>query len=139
MITKHMPAEILYELLIEEAIFNSAYPLYIGHMPSGKKATKVPAGSVTDTAGTLDGRLSTGTVIEHPGIQLRVRHREPATARAKIVEAVKFFATVTRRTITVEGLSYRVENITRITTVMDLGTQEDQMKNFTVNVIVTIN
>ena len=108
-------------------------------MPSGKKTTTVPAASITDTVGTMDGRLTDGEVIEHPGLQLRVRHRKPEVARQKIVDAVRVIDAALRTQVEVAESAYRVDNISRTSNVIPLGVQEDQMQHFTVNMIVTIN
>ena len=50
----------------------SDWPLYKSSMPDSDNV-KTNCGAIYDTAGVLDGKLSTGKVVQHPGIQISIR------------------------------------------------------------------
>ena len=69
------PAFIISSYLIDEAALmtlpsaDGVWPLYVSSMPDMKK----DCGAIYDTAGVGDGRLMIGNVVEHQGIQIKVR------------------------------------------------------------------
>jgi hypothetical protein len=66
------PADVLRHWLVEQGFgtlptSNQSWPLFVASLP----ISIVAAACVYNTTGILDGRLMrSGTVIEHPGIQI---------------------------------------------------------------------
>lgn len=117
----------------------SNWPLYISSMPDGDDV-KVDCGSIYDTAGMLDGKLSSGKVVVHPGIQLRIRSDDYEQGYAKIEAITLALDDVVRDTVTVSGDSYLLENVSRSTPIVPLGSERGYKRRFlfTVNFLITL-
>jgi len=115
------------------------WPLYVSSMPDGD-GVKTNCGAVYDTAGILDGKLSSGEVVQHPGIQLRIRSSDYEVGYAKIEELALALDNVNQDTIVVKGNTYLLQNISRTTSVVPLGSERGYKRRFvfTVNFLITI-
>jgi len=115
------------------------WPLYISSMPDGDNI-ETNCGAIYDTAGVLDGKLSSGEVIQHPGIQLRIRSDDYETGYAKIEAIALALDDVSWDTIVVGGNTYLLQNISRTTSVVPLGSERGYKRRFvfTVNFLITI-
>jgi len=116
-----------------------SWPLYISSMPDGEDV-KVDCGSIYDTAGVLDGKLSNGKVVQHPGIQLRIRSDDYEQGYAKIEEIALALDDVCWDTVEVGGVTYLLENISRSTPIVPLGSERGYQRRFlfTVNFLITL-
>jgi len=102
------------------------WPLYISSMPDDE----VNCGAIYDTAGVLDGKLMTGEVIIHPGIQLSIRSNDYETAYAKIEAITLALDDINWDTIVVEGTTYQLQNVSRATPIFPLGSERGYKRRF---------
>jgi len=118
-----------------------AYPVWVGALPYYAGASD-NAMAVFDTTGRLDGRyMSTGEVVKHPGIQLRVRHRAYTTGRAVIAALyVALTQNMRRRQVMVDATPYFIHNVTPTSDIITLGRAEDtRLFDFTANFVATVS
>jgi len=115
------------------------WPLYISSMPDGDDV-EVNCGSIYDTVGILDGKLSNGEVIQHPGIQLRIRSDNYEIGFAKIEAIALALDDVSWDTVEVNAIAYLLQNISRTTSIVPLGSERGTKRRFifTTNFLVTI-
>lgn len=147
LLTPAATCEIIGQLLLDlnqvtEPRLQKAWPVYLAAMPDGDRI-RDDVLCVYDTTATLDGRLlEEGTVIEHPGWQVRVRGSKFRIARAKIVAVVKALDEYRGGNVVVEGVKYNIQNISRRSSILPLGLEENDRKRrstFTVNGIITVS
>lgn len=139
------PAAIAAEYLIETSgsmvryDSGSSWPLFVSHMPDGPNVP-TDCGCIYDTSGVLDGKLMAGIVIEHPGIQLRVRSRDYQTGWAKIEATALVLDAINYDTLTKNSLEYELQNFSRTSGIVSLGLERGTNRRFlfTVNFAVTI-
>ena len=115
-----------------------------GSWPIGLERPNAPDScvTITETQGKRDGRVMTsGEVIEHPGVQIEVR---AATYAAGFTKA-KALATycdesIYNSSITFETKAYTIINVSRVGVVMAIGreTPESKRELFTFNATVTV-
>ena len=140
------PAYILASYIIEENIGSMTdpadsgdWPLYISYMPDGFDI-ETDCGSIYDTSGIKDGRLMIGPVIEHYGIQLKIRSDVHITGWSKAEAIASALDGVVDDLIEINSVEYRIYNIKRtgpvISLGMELGTKGRRL--FTVNFLVTL-
>lgn len=115
------------------------WPLYISSMPDGDNV-KTSCGAIYDTAGVLDGKLSSGEVVLHPGIHLRIRSNDYEEGYAKIEEVALALDNVNKDTIVLGGDTYLLQNISRTTSIVPLGPEKGYKRRFlfTVNFLVSL-
>lgn len=113
------------------------WPLYDSHLPDGDNV-EVNCGAIYDTPGVSDQRSMTGEQSEHPGIQLRIRARDRATAYAKIEDVASTLDEVAFGTITIGDLEYRIQNVSRTSQIVTLGIDSKRRVSLTVNFLLTI-
>lgn len=138
----HMPSDIMAEYLMRLGVLSrpvqqAPWPCSISSMPQEPNE----AACLYDTVPLLDGRLmKTGEVVEHPGIQLKVRDSTAKTGYAKAAELRDVFDSTINYAFTFEGNDYTIQNISRSSGVLSLGQEQGQKKRFlfTVNAFVTI-
>jgi len=112
------------------------WPLYVGYMPDD---TRRNAGAVYDTVGLLDGRIMrTGEVIEHPGIQIKVRSLGYETGYQKAREVVVYLDALINELVTIQQKNFMIKNASRSSMIASLGLDEKNNHNFTVNYTTTI-
>jgi len=119
---------------------DDTWPLYISSMPDGD-AVETNCGAIYDTAGVLDGKISDGEVIQHPGIQISIRSDNYETGYAKIEAIALALDDTFLDTITIGGDTYSLRNISRTTPVIPLGSERGYKRRFVfvVNFLVTLN
>ncbi len=116
---------------------SAAWPVYVSFLP----AEIDNAVAVWDTGGTLDGRIMrTGNKVNHPGIQIRVRGPVYPTTFAKIQAIAESLDSVYNDTVSVNGIDYQVQNLSRTSDILPMGLEEGDRKryHFTVNAILTV-
>lgn len=115
------------------------WPLYVSYMPDSL-SVKNDCGTLYDTSGFKDGRLMSSKVIEHYGIQLRIRSRTANDGWSKAEEVSVILDTVSNDTIVIGANEYLIYNIKRMGPVISLGVEEGtkNRKLFTVNFLVTL-
>jgi len=139
------PALVLVKYIINELSLMSApsdrdsWPLYVANTPDGVDV-ETNCGTVYDTAGVLDGKLMNGEVIRHPGAQLRIRSRDFTTGYAKIEKIALALDDVNWDTMTINGDTYQLQNISRATPIIPLGLERGTKRRFlfTVNFLVSM-
>jgi len=135
-----LAAYIINELLLMTSPSDEDdWPLYVSSMPDGDNV-KTNCGAIYDTAGVLDGKLSSGEVIQHPGIQIRIRSDNYEMGYAKIEKIALTLDDICWNTITIGEDSYLLQNISRTTPVVPLGSERGYKRrfSFTVNFLCTI-
>lgn len=140
------PASILGSYIIAEGIGSMTlpsakenWPLYIASMPDGSNV-KTNCGALYDTTPVKDGRLMSGPVMEHQGLQLKIRCNNYETGYTKINSITSALDAVVDGEVTVSPYDYQIYNISR-GSVTSLGLEPDTTKRrylFTVNFLITI-
>lgn len=139
----HSPANIIRYLLISEGLGtlptdSGSWPVYYSNEPG------TPDSVITlyDTAGRIDGHSQIdGRVIEHHGIQVRVRCANPENGYAKArAIAVALDEDVSFSGVTISTSTYTVYAVTRSSDVLSLGKETPTSKRnlFTVNATVAL-
>src|SRR5690606_13043928 len=88
-----------------------------GHFPANPPAIIV----ASDSLGKQDGRLMSGPVIEHPGLQIRVRHSSYLAAYGRIAAVQKLFDLTRNKVIPSADGSYLLESVSRVGGIAYLG------------------
>ncbi len=140
------PAYILASYIIEQAIGSMTdpvddndWPLYVSRMPDGSDI-KTNCGTLYDTSGLKDGRLAEGTVIQHYGLQLRIRSDTHLVGWAKAEAIAIALDGVSNEVLAVGSYNYQIYNIRRMGPVISLGMEigTKARRLFTVNFLVTL-
>jgi len=115
------------------------WPLYLSSMPDGDNI-KTNCGAIYDTTGVLDGKISDGEVIQHPGIQLRIRSDDYEIGYAKIEAIALALDSVLFDIVSIDAVDYLLQNVSRTTAVVPLGSERGYKRRFlfTVNFLVTL-
>jgi hypothetical protein len=94
-----------------------------------------------DTTGTPDGRSQIdGEVLQHPGIQLRVRASGHQTGWSKINSLTVALDAINNYRVTIDSSTYTIQVISRRSTVESIGKEDSVTKrdrfvaNFTVSI-----
>jgi len=127
--------------LLQTPSGSAVWPCYIGSMPDGVHIEDDCA-CVYDTSGMMDGRLQdNGLVIQHYGVQLKIRSKDYQDGWAKIDLIAGSLDAVSNYDISVSGDDYRIHNVSRTTPIVPLGTEEGMKRRwlFTANFLVTIS
>ena len=86
--------------------------------------------------------MRTGEQVQHEGIQVKVRTASltPLAGYARAKAIADFFDSVLRESIIVDSVTYLIQNISRTSQVLSLGTGKGtkRRQSFTVNAAVTI-
>lgn len=139
-VTEHSPADILTARIeaLPVAIVGTAlgWPVTVNRMPEdGDKRI-----AISDTQPVPDGRLMAGEVIEHPGVQVRVRATidrvayHMATKLALAIDEIKRIAVMMP-----DGRTYRIDNASRKGGIIRLGPEPGTNRyHYTVNAALTI-
>jgi|SRR6185503_6369049 len=136
------PSDIIRQALIDLSLVDTSegWSVFVGFFPD----TPDEAVCVYDTAGVLDGRLMvTGEVIEHPGIQIRVRGKSYPAVWSKITEITKGLDVIKKLSVVFsEEEAYTVHNVSRSGAILPMGIDEignRRLHNFAANMTVTIS
>lgn len=139
------PAEILAKYLqdiltVDDPTRSNQWPIYISHMPDGDDAPG-DCVAIYDTTGFLDGRyMETGQVVEHPGVQIKVRATDYGTGWAKAKEIATDFRQIRKTEVVLEGITYKVHSITSRTPILVLGVEggTNRRELFSINFTTTL-
>ena len=115
------------------------WPLYISSMPDGD-AVETNCGAAYDMAGKLDGKLSSGEVVQHPGFSLTIRSDDYETGYSKIEEIALALDDMDKVSVNMDGTTYQIQNMSRHTTISPLDTQKGTKRRFlfVVSFLVTV-
>lgn len=138
----HTSAEILAHYLISIGIFDmpsraASWPLYVAFLPARENGND--SAVITETTGVLDGRYADGVYVEHYGSQLRVRSLSYSEGYLKTYNASLELNSILNTPITLDGGFYRINNVSRTSSVIPLGVEENGRGfSFSVNFLTTI-
>ena len=113
------------------------WPLYTSHLPD-KTDVETNCGAIFDTTGVNDIRQMNGAVPQHPGIQLRVRSKDYNTGYAKIENVANALDEVANASLEINALEFEIQNVSRTSGIISLGTDEKRRFHFTINFILTL-
>ncbi len=139
------PAVVLASYIIDQAIGSmtdpdngSAWPLYTSFMPDTGANTN--CGAMYDTPGFKDGRLMEGAVIQHYGIQLKIRSDTHVAGYNKADAVAVALDAIANATITIGANEYQIYNVSRASPVISLGAEPGTKGRqlFTVNFLVSL-
>lgn len=138
----HTSAEILAHYLISIGIFDmpshgASWPLYVAFLPARENGND--SAVIAETTGILDGRYADGKYVEHYGSQLRVRSLSYSEGYLKTYNASLELNSILNTPITLDGVFYRINNVSRTSSVIPLGVEENGRGfSFSVNFLTTI-
>lgn len=141
----HSPAYIISEYLIGKGLLiipgdSGDWPVYVGSLPDGNDIDNEIVGCM-DTTPVKDGRImSSGENIFHYGVQLVLRSTVYNTGWEKIEGLKSELELVNRNTVIISSISYRLDNITLSTGIVNIGQEEGSKRRelFSLNFIVTL-
>ncbi len=139
----HTSAEILAYYLISIGIFDmpsqaASWPLYVAFLPARENGND--SAVITETTGVLDGRYADGVYVEHYGSQLHVRSLSYSEGYLKTYNASLELNSILNTPITLDGVFYRINNVSRTSSVIPLGVEENGRGfSFSVNFLTTIS
>jgi len=134
-------AEIIHQLLADAGHIelSADWPGYISFMPSFPNQ----AVCVYDMSGEDDGRLMTGTKIDHPGIQIQVRSKTYSVGWSKASDIALALDNQIKTSVAIESdATYILHNASRRGTIHPIGVDEEDGQRrhyFTINAMVTIS
>ena len=138
----HTSAEILAQYMMDVGIFEmpsqaASWPLYIAFLPARENGND--SAVIAETTGILDGRYADGKYVEHYGSQLRVRSLSYSEGYLKTYNASLELNSILNTPITLDGVFYRINNVSRTSSVIPLGVEENGRGfSFSVNFLTTI-
>ena len=135
------PASIMTAYIIDELELMSDpsdeddWPLYISSMPDEISN----CGTVYDTSGLKDGRLMVGPVIQHQGIQLRIRANNYEIGNAKIEEIAVQLDAIKGSTVVLGERTYKIYNASRTSNILFLRVEPENRRSVCViNYLMTV-
>lgn len=138
----HTSAEILAQYMMDVGIFDmpsraASWPLYVAFLPARENGND--SAVISETTGVLDGRYADGVYVEHYGSQLRVRSLSYSEGYLKTYNASLKLNSILNTPITLDGVFYRINNVSRTSSVIPLGVEENGRGfSFSVNFLTTI-
>ena len=138
----HTSAEILAQYMMDVGIFEmpsqaASWPLYVAFLPARENGND--SAVITETTGVLDGRYADGVYVEHYGSQLWVRSLSYSEGYLKTYNASLELNSILNTPITLDGVFYRINNVSRTSSVIPLGVEENGRGfSFSVNFLTTI-
>jgi hypothetical protein len=140
----YTPAEVLTQYLLDNAVVSDpgddlSWPIYISHMPDEDDGNGNCV-ALYDTTGVLDGRLTSGSVIEHYGLQVKVRSADYLIGWKKMSEILELIRAIKNQNISLESSVFVVNNVSETTPVLGIGVEEGSGRRelFTVNLLATM-
>ncbi len=139
----HTSAEILAQYMMDVGVFEmpsqaASWPLYIAFLPARENGND--SAVIAETTGILDGRYADGKYVEHYGSQLRVRSLSYSEGYLKTYNASLELNSILNTPITLDGVFYRINNVSRTSSVIPLGVEENGRGfSFSVNFLTTIS
>jgi len=139
---RHSPAQITVQALTDDGIMDSPssggdWPLYVDHLPKTKQCA-----AIRTTAGISDGRImKTGEVIDHPGIQVRVKGHTYEDANQKCWAIADYFSKLKYKLVVLsDGFGYTIQAVSRFSPILPLGVEEGTgLYIFSCNFTVTLS
>ena len=138
----HSPSSIIRQLLVDKSLgvlpsADGDWPIFITQEPD----TPDSVITLRETTSRLSGRsMPSGQVIEHYGIQIRVRdanHQDGFDKAEAIMIALD--EDVLRETVTVDGTDYAIQSVSRSTGIVPLGKEPTSNRDiFTINVTTAL-
>lgn len=115
------------------------WPLYISHLPDDKDVAD-NCGAIYDTTGVKDGRLMSGEVPQHFGIQIMIRSLGNQAGYVKIEDVAADMDAVLNVELSLDSGDYIIQNVSRTSPVISLGIEGGTKRRFrfTVNFLMTI-
>lgn len=146
MSTPDSPAKILHTFLVNEGIFetpddvDTEWPLFIGQLPDGSNVPSNCA-AIYNTVGIKDGRLMTGALVMHPGLQVIVRSIDPEAAYTKAMEVQDALEAITAGSSVVVGATtYKIWNVSQDGPAFPLQVEGDKRwTRYSLNYLATLN
>lgn len=147
MTTTDSPALIIEQLLLDNSLGvattekDTPWQIYIGQMPDGKE-TPNDIIALYDESGVKDGRLMSGPLVQHPGVQVILRTTDYKTGWAQMKLIFELFESVLRTQVVIDTITYNIQNISITSPILPLGVPDDDTKRrdlFSLNVLLTIN
>ena len=124
--------------IFEMPSHGASWPLYIAFLPARENGND--SAVITETTGVLDGRYADGKYVEHYGSQLRVRSLSYSEGYLKTYNASQELNSILNIPITLDGVFYRINNVSRTSSVIPLGVEENGRGfSFSVNFLTTIS
>jgi hypothetical protein len=116
----------------------ASWPLYVAFLPARENGND--SAVIAETTGILDGRYADGKYVEHYGSQLRVRSLSYSEGYLKTYNASLELNSILNTPITLDGVFYRINNVSRTSSVIPLGVEENGRGfSFSVNFLTTIS
>jgi len=136
-------ASIIVQILEEMSnpLNGDVWPLYISSMPDDSDVED-DCGSIYDSPGVINARLmEDGEVVEHHGIQIKIRSTDYETGFRKIRGLALDLDAVKNQSITLDDNTYTVNNLARVGTIGYLGIEKESKRRylFSVNFIACID
>lgn len=134
------PSTILQAKLVDLSIFTDptlrlSWPLFMIAEPD----TPNQCATIYDTTPVVDGIVKqTGEMMQHYGLQLRVRDPSYASGWNKATEVKTLLPTLRYVTITVDGEDYQLQAAIPTSGVIPLGMDDKRRELFTVNFVATV-
>lgn len=138
--TDHSPADILRNALSAAGLVgfpeSHSWPAFVSSLPDAPDTIVC----LFDTMGMKDGRIHrTGQTVYFPGLQLRVRSTQYQPGWKKITEITSYLDTILNQTVIVEGTSYTIRSVQRMSDPTSLGEDESKRRfNFVMNLRITL-
>lgn len=144
----HSPADVVAQALVDEGVGSdpsgeSAWPVFVTKEPS----TPDNCLTVTDTTGVDHGRVMSGELQGHRGVQVRIRARTQALGFRKATALRVFMSEgnaahsgCRNLTVTLDGVVYLLRNFAKIGDVLSIGsdTPNSMRRVFTLNATVLV-
>jgi len=136
-------ASVIVQILEEMSnpLDGGVWPLYISMMPDDSDVED-DCGAIYDAPGIVNARLMReGEVVEHHGVQIKIRSTDYETGYRKIRELALDLDAVKNQSITLGDNVYTVNNLARVGTIDYLGIEKESKRRylFTVNFIACID
>lgn len=143
----HTPAQILQEFFLSQDVplfgrptDRMPWPLYVSFMPEDDIHVCTEAGAIYDTTPSKDGRLMTGEVVFHYGIQIKIRSLDYITGWKLGMEVQDLVETIHNAEVALEEKTYTVNNVSIASPLTFLGRGDLDRGRvfFSVNFLVTL-
>ena len=135
---KNAPADIVRQLMLDKAVAPNVFAGVVPALPDDLV-------TVFNTTDVIDARSMRATLMQHYGIQLRIRSDVFDTGNALAAELQRWMAEDVLNEIVTGGVrlqanQYKLYNFAKIGPVLRLGmdVSNDKRFNFTVNALVVI-
>lgn len=132
-------AHLITESLVTDPDSAGSWPMYVSSLPGGDNIED-NAAAIYNTTPILDGRLMIGPVIQHYGIQIKVRANNHETGFAKCAAIDAELSSVHNTSVLKDGTTYQLVNVSPTTAIVPLGAEQGTIRRemFTMNYIVTM-